>query len=190
MNVIELLVLLAFVLFPLLQGLLEKLGKRGEQLPPEYDPEAYRTSTDVELGEQIGAGAEGASGGWSSGWGEWTTEELPEELQIEGPVTEREAERFLRTRESLDTREAAQLPEAVRVQAPIVSMESLEVDRKAEHRRLHARMRPADPPAVRRRLTPLETALRTRSGVQQGIVLAEILGPPRALSPLDRSDMD
>lgn len=189
MNVIELLILLAFIFFPLIQIVLEKLGgNRGEQLPPDYDPESYQTTTEMEAGGVLQAEAEPVEGGWSSGWSEWPTEELPDELQIEGPVSDREAERFLRMRESLDTPDTPALPEAVRVQVPVVSLESLTVDRAAEHRRLHARVRAATPPSARPPQNPLGVALRSRSGVRQAVLLAEVLGPPRALNPLEHSD--
>lgn len=191
MDIIELLILLAFILFPLLQQILEKLGgSRGEQqLPPEYDPEADQRTMEAGTTAPPEPSIESSDGGWSAGWGEWPAEELPEALQIEGPVDEPDAETFLRTRESWENRERP-LPEVVRVHAPVVSLESLEVDREAEHRRLHARLRPPTPPPVQRRRSPLERALRTRAGVRQGVILAEVLGPPRSLSPLERSPAD
>lgn len=154
MDFFELLVLLLFVVFPLLQQFLGRKGDEGEgpvaEAPPEREeprPAAERALEPAPNGE-----------GWSVGWGSWP-EEAPAE---EAPEPE------------------VYIPEAVRVADPVVSMEALHVDRAAEHARIHAiHARPAARP--QRDRPRLAALLSSEADIRRGIVLAEVLGPPAAL---------
>lgn len=74
-----------------------------------------------------------------------------------------------------------EVPEAVRVYAPVVSLEPLVVDREREHLRLHQREK-APPPRARRRAAPaLDASLRGKGDLRRAIILSEVLGPPKSL---------
>lgn len=198
MNFIEILLLLAFLFFPLLQALLEKLGKeRGELPPPPEVPEEEITlqrAPTAPAPARAEAPTTTQEQGWSTGWGSWPTEEAEvdeleesiyalEALTAEEVVSEGQADELLAYQERLAARE---IPEATRVSVPVVSMESLQVDRRAEHRRLHDRFAPAAalsvtaPPSP---AAPLRRTLRRPEALREAILLNEVLGPPRALQP-------
>lgn len=200
MDLIEILLLLAFVFFPLVQSLLARIGKRGgdAELPPPRSegeeptvPDARRERSPAQVtvsGPPAKVGAGGGTESWSSDWGSWpgdegaTTDAVDtfEELSAEEVVTEEQADELIAYQERLAARE---MPEAARVTVPVVSMEPLRVDRRAEHRRLHERMSPL---ATHQRRSPppgagLGAALRTNDEVRRAILLSEILGPPRSM---------
>jgi hypothetical protein len=189
MSLLELLLLAAFIGFPLLQLLLEKL-KGG--VPPEPPPEEPAEEPPIPAARSKPALPPLARSspslpprqeeGWSSGWGSWPTEapveQADEEDVGEEDVGEHEAEELI----ALQRRMASRQPsEAVRVSVPVVSLEALRVDRKAEHARLHAR--PASRPATVRRATAptIGALLHSPADLRRAIVLAEVLGKPIAL---------
>lgn len=191
MNLIEILVLLAFIFFPLLQALLERAGKRGgeEPLPPAGQEPEIEAPAQVVVAERAHTEPARTSSPehWSAGWGSWPGEEHAEEeirtieqLSAEEVVTEDEADELIAYQERYAAR---QIPEATRVTVPVVSMEQLQVDRGAEHRRFHDRIAVAPRPSPRVEQRPLRRILRRPAAVQQAILLAEVLGPPRALRP-------
>lgn len=202
MDLIELLLLLAFVFFPLIQALLEKLRKgRGDaQLPPPPQEEVgapqarvERRSTQVTVPAPPAEVPDGhGQEEWSSGWGIWPGEEgsvteareAMEDLSAEEVVTEDQADELIAYQERLAAR---QMPEAARVTVPVVSMEPLRVDRKAEHRRLHERLSPVatHQPRLPPHAAGLGAALRTSDELRRAVLLSEILGPPRALRQHD-----
>lgn len=194
MNVIEILVLLAFILFPVLQALLERAGKGREQdtlPPPEPDVEEEAPARVVVVERPQPQTARGSSTEhWSAGWGSWPGEEEGEEeiraieaLSAEEVITEDQADELIAFQERYA---AQQIPEATRVTVPVVSMEQLRVDRGAEHRRFHDRVAETPRPAPRVAPEPLRRVLRRPAAVEQAILLAEVLGPPRSMRPLDR----
>lgn len=151
MDFFEILVLLLFVAFPLLQQLLGRKGGEEEEqamepAPPEV--EAPRPAAEAPPRPE----------GWSTGWGAWPEEEAAtEESGIE-----------------------AYVPEAVRVADPVVSLENVHVDRAAEHARIH-RIHAQPVAGRKRDRPRVAALLRSEADVRRGIVLAEILGPPAAL---------
>lgn len=127
MDFFELLILLLFIVFPLLQQLLGRKGEGEEGPMAEAPPETEEPRAAPEPLPEIE--------GWSTGWGSWP-EEAPAE---EAPAPE------------------VYIPEAVRVADPVVSMEAVHVDRAAEHARIHAihARPPARPKRDRPRLAAL-----------------------------------
>ena len=184
MDIVELLVLLAFILFPLLQALLEKMGVGKPTAPPSPPDEGENETGAVAVERAPARTPVGRSeeSSWSSGWGAWPGETL-EELAAEEVVTEDEADELIAYQERLSQRQAS---EAARMTVPVVSMEPLEVDRVAEHRRFHQRVATKPPiaaPAPSRRLRRM---LADQAEARRAVLLSEIIGPPRALRSEDR----
>ncbi|HET7275306.1 MAG TPA: hypothetical protein VFI91_08980, partial [Longimicrobiaceae bacterium] len=107
---------------------------------------------------------------WSDDWGEWpdaSDEELLETLPEEAFSHE------------------VRVPEAIRVEAPVVSMESAHVDHSTERTRIAARRSPPlEPKVVARKPHPgLYENLHGAQVLRRAFVLSEIIGPPRALKP-------
>ena len=179
MDIIELLVLLAFILFPLLQALLEKMGVGQRPEPPSPAGEAEDEAGEVAVERApVRASADvPEEANWSSGWGSWPGEQL-EELAAEEVVTEEEADELIAYQERLSQREAT---EAARTTVPVVSMEPLEVDRAAEHRRFHERVVTKRPPRAPAPSERLHSLLSDQSEIRRAVLLSEILGPPRSL---------
>ena len=182
MDLVEILVLLAFVFFPLIQALLEKAAKRGR--PPELPPPnraEQQPLPPVIVAERRQPGP-AAEESWSADWGTWPTEGM-EELSSEEVLTEEQADELIGLQERLAARE---VPEAVRVTVPVVSMEQRQIDRSAEHRRFHEPApAPAARPVTRARPIAIGGALSKPSDLRRAIMLAEVLGPPRALEGMD-----
>ena len=127
--------------------------------------------------------AEEEEAGWSAGWGKWP--EFSFETPAEGEATE-----------PLPTEVPAPAPspiEAVSLEstAPplVVSLEPTRIDRAAEHARFRARTAAPVPvvsgPPPRTSGFGLAGMLRERGGLRRAVVLAEVLGPPRSLQPID-----
>ena len=200
MDLIEILVLLAFIFFPLLQAVLEKLGKGGKESLPS-PPEGEESGEHAQVGapdpSRAGDVSPGAQESWSTGWGSWpglegTTVDVEtaereealdalEALTAEEVVTEDQADELVGYQERLAARE---MPEAARVSVPVVSMEPLRVDRRAEHRRFHEQVSTAPALPRRSRPAPLRRALLEPAELKRAVLLNEILGPPRSLSDL------
>lgn len=162
MDLFELLVLLVFVVLPLLQGFLRR-GKDGDDESPlggerPADPPYEEVGTPAEAGDLPETEAASPEGGWSTEWGEWPGEHVAPEAD---PV-----------------------PEAVRVSAPVVSLEPVHVDRDAEHRRLHAThsVPVHTTPQRRPRIARL---LQGSDDLRSAIILGEVLGPPPSLRDRD-----
>jgi hypothetical protein len=174
MSLLELLLLAAFIGFPLLQLLLEKL-KGGE--PPEPPPEGRAEEPPIPAARREASLPPRQEEGWSSEWGSWPTE-TPVELTDEEDAGVQEADELI---VPLGRMAAQELSEAARVSVPVVSLEALHVDRKAEHTRLHAR--PVSRAAtVRRAAAPtIGALLHSPADLRRAIVLAEVLGKPIAL---------
>jgi hypothetical protein len=162
MDLFELLVLLVFIVLPLLQGLLRR-GKDGnDESPLDLERPADRQHGELEAPAEAGQAAEAdaaaPAGGWSTEWGEWPGEHVAPEAD---PV-----------------------PEAVRVSAPVVSLEPVHINRAAEHRRLHATQSPPVRPTPVRR-PRIARLLQGSDDLRSAIILGEILGPPRSLRDRD-----
>jgi hypothetical protein len=177
MSLIEILLLLAFVFFPLIQAVLERMGKPrgGPELPPP-EHEAEEPPPPVVVAQRpLPEAAPDES--WSSEWGTWPAESA-EDLAAEEVVTEEQADELIAYQERLTARE---IPEAARVTVPVVSMEALEVDRASEHRRFHQRITQAARVATPQRPSPAGGGLRNPAELRRAIILAELLGPPQSL---------
>lgn len=193
MDILELFLLLVFIGFPLLQLLLNKLGLgRGEEPPSEEETEqpllpgptkdqSIATKERTIATKQRTIASETGQQGWSSEWGSWPAETL-EDLAAEEVVSEVEADELISLQERLATHG---LSEATRVSVPVVSLESLHVDRASERARMHAR--PMSRAIGPHRVAPpvIAGSLRSAADLRRAVVLTEVLGPPRGLREKD-----
>lgn len=178
MDLVDLLVLLAFVGFPLLQLLLEKLGGGRKGQPPVEDEQeptlpapdpipTHEPSLPAKAGEE-----------WSTGWGSWPVENL-EDLTTKEVVSESQADELIALQDRLASREM--LPEALRVTVPVVSLEALTVDRKAEQARVRATASSRAIVAQRFAAPSISHSLRSQADLRRAIILADVLGKPRGM---------
>lgn len=190
MDLVEILVLLAFVFFPLIQALLEKLGgSRRQEIPPEWevDQEAPEERTlSVERGD-TSSPVEAEDGGWSAGWGEWpgtTTAEADqlEDLTAEPVVTEEEAEEILYHQIRVPEERVS---EAARVSVPVVSLEPTQPSRHRVDRPARTQLAPPPSHERSRRRNAFARILHDEVELRRSVMLAEVLGPPRALREAD-----
>jgi hypothetical protein len=178
MDLFEALVVLFFVVLPLLQHL---LGRRGTG--DESDEAEHGRGGDDRTADRPEARAPEAPT-WSHDWGDWPSDEeveeaVEEDLQLEvGPDVR---VRFDTPATTHDQAPALAVPEAVRVSAPVVSMERGPVIRKGERGRLHESYEapalqgePVRPPRI-------AALLRNRSDLRDAFVLNEVIGPPVSL---------
>lgn len=177
MSIVELLVLAAFLLFPLFQQLLQK-KQPPEQLPDDdqEDLAARRQADDTEAADE----------GWSAEWGAWPEEEGGEaysDVETEvGPFESVASEE--RAREMIAYQERTpvdRMPEVARVTSPVVSLESVNVDRAAEHDRFHRTIGAPQRRGRGSRKPRVASLLRDRNDLRRGILLKEILGPAKGL---------
>ena len=177
MDLTDLILLLVFAGFPLLQFVLERLGGKKPP-PPDIDPQEddpeFPGFPAEPAAPQTATLPGSAQDRWSEGADAWSAETL-ESLASEEVVSEREANELI----ALQERAASmRIPEATRVHVPVVSLESLQIDRKEEHGRFPRRVAPK-PPEVRpsAAATVRETLLSPRE-LRRAIILTEVLGPP------------
>ena len=190
MDWLTIIFLLLFLVLPLIEQL--RARRNTPRLPDEGDArptdeqELERRSEAVErhgVRQPLPEAAEEDEVGWSAGWGKWP--EFSFETPAEGEATEPSP---------TEVPTPAPLPtEAVSLEstAPplVVSLEPTRIDRAAEHARFRART--AAPAPVAPALPPralgavLAGMLREREGLRRAVVLAEVLGPPRSLQPID-----
>jgi hypothetical protein len=185
MDWLEILLVLIFFGAPLL-GRIFKTSPPPDALPP---PEAEPYGEEPARIPAPAGARRDAPGDWSAGWGEWPGMETEEDEEAAAVEEARAA--GVPDPEGIHTAEAVSLEPVTPVvyqrplPAPVASLDLVEVDRKAEHERLHRRFaRPAAPPA-RARPDRLADHLRTRRELRRAILLTEVLGPPRALRPLE-----
>lgn len=192
MDVVELLILLAFIVFPLIQGLLEKMMGRGRrELPPEWESEQETPEGGPILIERAEPSApDGDNDGevsWSAGWGEWpgtTTAEAEEleELTAESVVTEEVAEEILYRQIRVPDED---MSEAARVTVPVVSLEPARRSRTREAPSARMELAPPSGSARSRRRNQFARILHNETELRRSVMLAEVLGPPRALREAD-----
>jgi hypothetical protein len=196
MDWYTLLLIFLFIVLPLIQQFLDKRRGQGE-LPPEEEelpaparrqpPRAERRELPPETPRARQREEEPS---WSEDWGRW-----PSPVPVEDREQERDWERTAPQVERIEDRSPPEpllpVPEPVpfpaRFELPqVISLERLEVDREAEHRRLHARFAATDapPPSVHRGHRRAAGLLQTRGELRRAILLAEVLGPPRSLREL------
>ncbi|MGH7457753.1 MAG: hypothetical protein ACREKN_01555 [Longimicrobiaceae bacterium] len=170
MDVITLLFLLFFfVVIPILEGLAKRKRGGGTPLPPGEGEEWEEDQPPVPAEERPRE--------WSEGWGGWPGEE---------PAPEPEATRWEPGEEtvSLET-----IPEVETVSAEEILDEI--TYREPETRRPappSPSLSSPPPPPLRPAGRPaaLAAALDSPHGLRRAVILAEVLGPPRALAPLER----
>lgn len=196
-----------FFVLPLIQQIAE--ARKRSQLPPppeleegEEHPEA-RLERAPPLKRAPTPPREGG-GAWSEGWGEWPGMVIVPDAEVEADEADEEEavpegrpgshEESWTHRREVPAGVPAPRAEPVRgervervlVQRP-APVEPVEIDRRAEHRRFHERLRTVE--EVRRPTNAaarrLVSALHDREELQRAILLAEVLGPPRSLRPLE-----
>lgn len=177
MDWIEYLLLFVFFVLPLLQGLLGGKKKTPTSGPLPDEAERQEEVAEARAREDRLPAPEGAES-WSAGWGSWPEPaELERVAEIE-VMDEEEALELTALQERLRPEDAS---EAVRVTTPVVSLESLEVDRAGEHKRFHHRVDAALPVPGGAAGPRVATLLRGREQLRRAVLLAEVLGPPRGL---------
>jgi hypothetical protein len=202
MGWFEILLILLFIVFPLIEHIAASKRKKDQQpdeLPPEYagggyewepmpGPQPHRRDGPAE--------AQGPS--WSDDWGGWSEPEREEAPVAVAPSPRKEPEHGFHWEHLSRDTGARPLPEPVvprplpepAVPAPtpvrVVSLDKLVVDREAEHRRFRDKVQQTSAPPTRRRpRNPLAEALRRPEDVRRAVLLSEVLGPPRALQSQD-----
>lgn len=190
MDIVDLLILAAFVGLPLLQMIIEKLGGGRKPPPPppptEYEPyqiELPPLPRHTQTEDTVDATMEES---WSSEWGEWPSDSnddvedvATEDVAAEDVMSMQMAEELIALQERLARRRDT--PEVARVRVPVVSLEDLEVNRKSEHARLHATAPARIAVIARRAPHPVRGALGTPAELRRAVVLSEVLGKPRSL---------
>lgn len=195
MDWIELLIVIVFFGAPLIGRLFQqKPPAPPPTLPPGDVPGEGAWAPTLPAPARTGAGLPapaGTAGGWSAGWGQWpeiaTEEEEDEELvdDEEGIAAGHDLDAdSIHTREALSLEPVASTEVALRpLPGEAVALDAPVVDRGREHERFHQKyFKPAAPPPRSER--PADH-LRSRSEVRRAMLLAEVLGPPRALQGLE-----
>ena len=170
----EILLILLFLLFPLLQQL---LGKRSPpSLPPEAEVDEDEDEESVRhwrLPEATTVPAEGPAEG---------PDELlrnAREIASQEVVNQKQADELLVLQSRLPT---ASVPEVVRVSSPVVSLESLHVERPVSAARRTPQLSVTAKVAASRYVEPRAAmGLHNRQEVRRALLLAEILSKPRSL---------
>lgn len=163
MSWVDVLLIAAFVLFPLIQQLLER--SRRSQLPPDEGSEEGAPPIETApTGTPWGMEGEG-----------WTPDEASEPV---GGEELAEAEGLRAAESPYGTLARPDVPMSTSVN--VVSLEPLHVDHGTEHDRLHRRAVPPPLPPTRRPGS-LRDSLRGRRELRRAVILAEVLGPPKAL---------
>jgi hypothetical protein len=156
----DILLPLLLIGIPLLGKLLERQappleeGEELEPLPPAHRPRVFQ-------GEDVN--------GYPDGWGEWPVEE----------------EEGIHTLEAVSLEPVAPEPVPVRVERPVPAAvpetrEALQADREAEHERFQQRIL-ENPAGALPHVATLGGELRDAQVLRRAVLLAEVLGPPRAL---------
>ena len=204
MDLLELLFIAAFILFPVLEGILKQRKKgKGPRPDPDQDigparseveEEEVRAASDMvpddlwelmtgerrEPGEPAGGAEAGPEAPWS------TTEEAGRAETGAGTATEPESwEPEPWMDDSAVSREPESLeyegPEAYTLETPAPPpVERRVPSAEARHRAFHAFIDEPQP-SGRRRRSPLVKALHGPGGLRQAVLMKEVLGPPKGL---------
>lgn len=200
MDFISLLLLIVFIVLPLVQEVLKRRRTPprvpGEHLPREPQPQSGDRELEAareRAGELRGDGQTG--GGWSDDWGEWPdeveagSEAVPILWEDAPPPLEKEPAPRAIARIEAETLEV--MPEQHPPPPLVISLEPKHIDRAAEHQRFHDKVYAAAvplPPRPARARDSFAALLRDQRGVRRAIIVSEVLGPPRALQPLERAE--
>jgi hypothetical protein len=163
----QILLVLLFLLFPLIQQLLERKGSPPTLPPPDPEEEARDASApqreppraERSFAEEVG---------WSV--------EAAEEIAAESVVDEKQAAELQEMQRHLPEQV---LPEAVRVSAPVVSLEPKHVLRPTSP--LRRAVPEPSPAAPRRPAGAAAVGIRGHDDLRRAVLLSEILGPPKSL---------
>lgn len=176
MDWFSIVLVLLFVVFPVIQQILEAAKKSGDNESAEL-PEPDDGEWEVEAGsyESLPAPSSApqpSSGGWSGGWTDWPDERSEDKSRQ-------------------DTRARA-VPAVADVRKAVIDQLN---QRVAVVKRKEAQLAAASPAPPRRTRTrgrhpSLRRALRDPDEARRAFVLAEVLGPPAALRPTILDDVD
>lgn len=166
MDWVQVLLVLLFIIFPLLEG----LASRRRRPPADQEPSA--SLPDIPTREPA-ALPDSDSSAWDAWFGPEATAQRAEAEQEEERVAEE-----IQPIEAISLEPVDEIPEPVRVERVTVP-EAAAVDRMVEHERFHARyLAPAEVPRDPERL---QERLRKPGELRRAVLLTEILGPPRSL---------
>jgi hypothetical protein len=194
----QLVVLVIFVLLSLLGGALKKKPHEEEGAPlpaPDGEDATFRPAPQRR--------APPADDDPFAGWGVWPDQEQEQEEETEEvlvgwddpvPPTRREPERpapvAAHAPVPLPTPVTVRPPESRAWQqgmqvapAPVVRSLEREVDRAAEHRRFHDIIDEERRPEVQEPARNVLAGLRKPATLREAVLLAEVIGPPRAVRP-------
>lgn len=181
MDLGDVLLILVFLVFPLLQQLLGRLGSPRPPAPPpgtEEEGEGVAAPMEWERHPDLPGPAPEPRPERPREWEAWTAEAAAEEIASREVVDEEEAAELTVLQARLP---AETVPEAVRVSSPVVSMEALRVERPAKPARIPARAEAAPVPERSRRPSRTRELLRGPGDLRRAVLLSEVLGPPKGL---------
>lgn len=199
MDFFSLLLLIVFIVLPLVQEVLKRRRPPprvpGEDLPGEPHPQNSDRDLQAARERAIELRGDGQTGGWSGDWGEWPDEgeagdeAVPVLREAAPPPLEREpAPRAIARVERVQDVTLEVLPEQHPPPPLVISLEPTRIDRAAEHQRFHDKVYAAAvplPPRPALARDSFAALLRDQRGVRRAIIVSEVLGPPRALQPLE-----
>ena len=170
MDWIQVLFILLFILLPLIQGVAE----RRRRPPSEEDPSA--TLPDIATREPVAS-----SGDDTSAWDAWFEPQLGEMRQVQTEQGEERLAEEIQPFEAVSLEQFEQAPEPIVLERPVPAAlpEPVVIDRAAEHGRFHDRYLAPVEPSIRSETLP--ERLRKPGELRRAILLAEVLGPPRAM---------
>lgn len=168
MDWVQVLLVLLFIIFPLLEG----LASRRRRPPADEEQEPSASLPDIPTREPAALPDSD-----SSAWDAWFGPEAATQRAEAGQGEERVAEE-IQPIEAISLEPVDEIPEPVRVERVTVP-EAVVVDRMVEHERFHARyLAPTAPPGPP---DALQERLRKPGELRRAVLLTEILGPPRSL---------
>jgi hypothetical protein len=204
MGWFEILLILLFIVFPLLEQVASARRKKGQQpdeLPPEYDGTGHDWTPEprVEPRRERRVEPEG-DGSWSEGWGAWPGAEPAEPEPVATKPRRAEPEHgfhWEQSRQRAEPEPPAPTPERRPMRrepvvlAPpvrVAAAERVAVGRERGQQRSadQSARRSSEPARVRRPpASSISRALHQPDDLRRAIILTEVLGQPRALRPLD-----
>lgn len=185
MDWLQVLFFLLLFVVPLLEQVLKKRNAPPtdpgdpEQLPPPAPAPVERRQGERREAEQRQLERREGDRRLPATAGERTPATMPMPAAEESPLERLSREEAVLEQVAAEEASWLERPEAERVDAPVISLELLEVDREAEHRRLHDRAI-AEVPAPRPRRSGLAAMLHGSGDLRRAMVLQEVLGPPRS----------
>ncbi len=195
MDLFTILLFAAFILLPILEQVAKRRqqqGPPGSGRPGAGRPDASQSSSstreeprsaaemlpddlwELMTGERRSSGGEQAESGGSP----WSVD--PGVATETAEAEDRAGEPWVMDDEAQPAAEYTG-PEAYSLETPAPAPVERKVPTAAARHRAFHEMIERKPPAHKRRLSPLMTALRNPDGLRQAVLLKEILGPPKGL---------